>query len=73
LAWIVLEVGADNRSRPEEIMNACTTTHLNFEPVVQVPIIIVTSDNLYKVDRSGMQAPEGPDALIAGLEGAGHG
>jgi hypothetical protein len=49
----------DNRSRLEEIMNACTTTYLNFEPVVQMPIIIVTRDNLYKIDRSGVQAPKG--------------
>jgi ABC-type sugar transport system substrate-binding protein len=29
------------------------------EPIVQVPLIIVTRDNLDKVDRTGMQAPKG--------------
>jgi ribose transport system substrate-binding protein len=29
------------------------------EPMVQVPVIIVTRDNLDKIDRSGMQAPKG--------------
>jgi ABC-type sugar transport system substrate-binding protein len=29
------------------------------EPMVQVPLIIVTPENLDKIDRSGMQAPKG--------------
>lgn len=29
------------------------------EPIVQVPLIIVTRDNLDKIDRTGMQAPKG--------------
>jgi ribose transport system substrate-binding protein len=29
------------------------------EPMVQVPVIIVTRDNLDNIDRSGMQAPKG--------------
>jgi ABC-type sugar transport system substrate-binding protein len=29
------------------------------EPMVQIPLIIVTRDNLDKIDRSGMQAPKG--------------
>jgi len=29
------------------------------KPIVQVPLIIVTRDNLDKVDRTGMQAPKG--------------
>jgi ABC-type sugar transport system substrate-binding protein len=29
------------------------------EPMIQVPLIIVTRDNLDNIDRSGMQAPKG--------------
>jgi ribose transport system substrate-binding protein len=29
------------------------------EPMVQVPVVIVTPDNLDKLDTSGMRAPKG--------------
>jgi ABC-type sugar transport system substrate-binding protein len=29
------------------------------EPMIQVPLILVTRDNLDKIDRTGMQAPKG--------------